>query len=174
MPLVVPQHGGAPRIHPTPLLLQALLADLGHSAMFLGPIEAVLLGDHMGVQTFIHGGGEDRLGPLGLRAINRWDFARVGSGEASVDSAHRPLLLFSGGHYTVVRPTLGSEPGDFEMAGSRYVEVTQESPEGGASKPQPVIAKDGHCLIASLHYLRTGVALSPTSCGTTTGTWPSP
>lgn len=160
--LVEPGPGGRWVVTPTEAIKTALRADMGSSRMFLGLDEAYLLGDLMGIQTVVlvtHPQDEQ----AEVRLIEPG--TRIGTGEPlEHPSGLRILFVAEQRHYTVIAPNAGTlDPARYRTAdGTTYAEVTHFVVDRkGDLRCTPVIGKDGHCLIASIHYLQTLNTIRP-------------
>jgi len=142
---------------------EALRQDLAHSPMFIGTDEGGLLAQRMDLVLDVHAtltsAVQDLLrDAMGRKRIN--PVTRLGAAGVPAPRPDGRILLHLGRHYTVARPAAPGEPGQFvDAEGSAYVEITREA--AGLENPVPVIPSDGHCLIASLHFLKHGKLPDP-------------
>jgi hypothetical protein len=150
---------GRLRITPSPALLEAVREDLA-TTMFLGQDEARLLGTVMGVHAgVLVARSEDHQEPV--RFVET--LTQVGTG-APEHAADAPRILFEDRHYKVVRPTTDSRelPRYVDERGTRYIELTHLAADpSGTVREVPVIPADGHCLIAAIFYVQTGMPIYP-------------
>ncbi|GEM_PF-3771431 len=140
--------------------VDALREDLAESRMFLGHDEGQVLARLLGLTVDVHMILEDRSGPrtddLGRTVIGIR--SRFGAGDAPTLRHDGLALLSVQRHYTVLRPAFPAEVARYvTTSGLPCVEITRPGPGSQGSAPRvPVIPSDGHCMIASLHYLGHG------------------